>query len=84
MTPNPAILAAELREEAEQARELASTLRDQAAIADLLNYAGALESDAANWEHGSAGEVVPFEREIRDARPSLAPAEEKLQRRGRR
>ena len=84
MTPNAAILAAELREEAEQARDLASTLRDQAAIADLLNYARALESDAADWEGGSAGEVVPFEREIRESRPSQAAAEEKLQRRGRR
>jgi len=83
MVPNPAILAAELRQEAGEARDLASTLQDQAAIADLLAYARALESDAADWEGGSAGDVVPFEREMRGSRPSMA-AEEKRQRRGRR
>jgi hypothetical protein len=83
MVPNAAILAAELRQEAAEARDLASTLQDQAAIADLLNYARALESDATDWEGGSAGGVVPFEREMRGSRPSLA-AEEKLERRGRR
>ena len=83
MVPNIAILAAELRQEAGEARALASRLQDQAAIADLLAYARALESDAADWEGGSAGDVVPFEREMRGSRPSMA-AEEKLQRRGRR
>ena len=84
MVPNAAILAAELRQEAAEARDLASTLQDQAAIADLLNYARALERDAADWEGGSAGDVVPFEREIRASRPSMAAGDEKLRRRGRR
>ena len=84
MAPNAAILAAELRQEAAEARDLASTLEDQASIADLLNYARALESDAADCEGGSEGGVVQFEREIRGCRPSMAAEEEKLQRRGRR
>jgi hypothetical protein len=40
----------ELRVEAEDARYLASTSKDRAAIADLLNYAAALERDASRWE----------------------------------
>jgi hypothetical protein len=47
-----AIAVAELREEAAQARNLASTLTDPASVADLLKYASALEADAAHW--GSA------------------------------
>ena len=84
MIPNAAILAAELRLEAAEARDLASTLDDQASIADLLNYASALESDAADCEGGSSGGVVQLEREIRGFRPSRAAEEEKLQRRARR
>ena len=82
MIPNAAILAAELRQEAAEARDLAATLEDQASIADLLSYARALESDAADCEGGSAGGVVRFEREIRGSRPNIAAEEEKLQRRG--
>jgi hypothetical protein len=83
MTPNAAILAADLRQEAAEARDLASTLEDQAAIADLLNYARALESEAADCEGGSVSGVVQLEREKRESRPSMA-AGEKLQRHGRR
>ena len=82
MIANAVILAAELRQEAAEARDLASTLEDQASIADLLNYARALESDAADCEGGSAGGVVQLEREIRGFRPSMAAEEEKVQRRG--
>jgi hypothetical protein len=40
----------ELRVEAEDARYLASTSKDRAAVSDLLNYATALERDASCWE----------------------------------
>ena len=85
MAPNVASAAAELRQEAAEARDLASTLKDPASVADLLNYACALESDAADWEGGSASGVVhQFERETRGPRQSMLVEEEKLQLRGRR
>jgi len=43
---------AELREEADEARHLASTLDDPASIADLFKYAESLEADADFWELG--------------------------------
>src|SRR5690348_8480078 len=42
--------AAELLLEAAEARQLAATLTDNKAIADLLNYASELERDAEKWE----------------------------------
>jgi hypothetical protein len=47
----------ELRVEADEARYLASTSRDRAAVADLLKYAAALERDATRWEeaHRNSG-----------------------------
>ena len=64
MAPNVASAAVELRREAAEARDLASTLKDPASVADLLNYACTLESDAADWEGGSAV-VQQHERETR-------------------
>ena len=43
---------AELREEADQARHLASSLDDLASIADLFKYAEALEAYADVWQRG--------------------------------
>jgi hypothetical protein len=42
---------AELVLEAAEARQLATTMTDKKAIADLLNYASELERDAAKWEN---------------------------------
>jgi hypothetical protein len=41
---------AELRQEATDARHLASTIAAAASVRDLLSYASALEADAANWQ----------------------------------
>ena len=41
---------AELRVEADEARHLASLLRDAPSVADLLTYASALEADASRFE----------------------------------
>ena len=49
MAPELVIAAAELREEAAKARDLAGTLADTSAIDDLLKYAFALEADAVGW-----------------------------------
>jgi hypothetical protein len=85
MAPNVSSAAAELRQEAAEARDLASTLKDLASVADLHNYACALESDAADWEGGSANGVVhQLERETRGPRQSVPAEEEELQLRGRR
>ena len=43
---------AELREEADEARHLASELDDPLSIADLFKYAASLEDDANFWELG--------------------------------
>ena len=41
---------AELRQEATDARDLASTIAAAASVRDLLSYASALEADAASWQ----------------------------------
>jgi hypothetical protein len=41
---------AELRQEATDARHLASTVAASASVRDLLSYASALEADAAIWQ----------------------------------
>ena len=40
----------ELRAEAQEARQFASTFRNPIAVADFLKYAAALEFDADCWE----------------------------------
>ena len=52
MASNFGIPIAELCEEAAEARELAAMLDEPASVADLLNYASALEADAAGWGSG--------------------------------
>jgi hypothetical protein len=88
MAPKVASAAAELRQDAAEARDLASTLKDSASIADLLEYASALESDAAGWEDAPSASVVVlnagFEREICGSRQGVAEGGERLQRRRRR
>jgi hypothetical protein len=46
---NVFIDVSDLREEAAEARDLASILNDPSAVPDLLKYASALESDASRW-----------------------------------
>ena len=48
---------AELRQEASDARDLASKVAASASVRDLLSYASALEADAANWQHA----FLPFQ-----------------------
>jgi hypothetical protein len=51
-SPEPVIKGhvAELRQEATDARRLASTIAASSAVRDLLSYASALEADAECWE----------------------------------
>jgi hypothetical protein len=50
LKPHSLVDIAELRMQANEARHLASTFKDRAIIRDLLNYASALERDAAQWD----------------------------------
>jgi len=45
----------ELREEADEARYLASLFKDSDTVSDLLSYAAALEDDADRWEEEGTG-----------------------------
>jgi hypothetical protein len=52
------IAVAELREEAAEVRDLASTFKDTSSAAtDLLKYASALEVDSARWESPPLAEL---------------------------
>jgi N-acyl amino acid synthase of PEP-CTERM/exosortase system len=59
---------ADLREEAAEARRLASAVGDAKSAADMIAYASALEADASDWEEGLRGDAVA------DLRTSDVPA----------
>jgi hypothetical protein len=52
MDRRAAVMIADLRTEADDARHLASTVDDSASVADLFKYAASLERDADFWELG--------------------------------